>query len=51
VWISTQDIGDQKRIALIGVGIGLAVAPTSALDRTRWNDEHIPIALIPQTID
>jgi hypothetical protein len=51
VWVGAQDIGNQKRVTLIGVGICLAIAPTSALDRAGWNDKHLPIALIPQNVD
>ena len=45
------EISHEKSVTLIGVGICLAVAPTSALDRAGWNDEHKPIALIPKKID
>ncbi|HKZ76775.1 MAG TPA: hypothetical protein VJ124_00520, partial [Pyrinomonadaceae bacterium] len=46
-WIGAQDIGDDPRITLVGVGIRLAVAPTSTLNRAGWNDEHVGIPLIP----
>jgi len=51
IWVGAQDIGDQKRVTLIGVSIRLTIAPTSALDCAWWNDKHISIALIPQNVD